>query len=474
MLKPIEQKVLNYINDYRLLPAGEKVLLAVSGGADSVALLKILLNLKSANKISNNFHIAHINHQLRGQSSIDDAEFVKSLATEHNLSVAIEKIDVKKYAKENKLSIETAARILRLEKLAEIAQKNNCSLIASAHQKNDNAETLIHRLLRGTGFKGLAGIRPKAIYNNSVFVRPLLRISRDEIETYLSTQNIKWQTDHTNFDYRFTRNRIRHRLLPHLQEQSSENIIELLFLLSKKFLNFAEKIEKIAEEKWIECVTKKNENTILADLEKFNSYPSFIKLEIIQKALKHCGIGLQKITNEHYDKMFKFLLNSQKGKKLQLPQNGFIEILNSQFRISNFKSHSLADKPLPVQLQIPGRTGFDNWIIDTKILSADQIDIDEICKNKNNFIQWFDADKIELPLVARCRQNGDKFQPFGHNLPKKIGKFIISAKNHQLTQRQEVIISDYRDIIWLAPIRRSSKAKITAKTLSLLKIEIKK
>ncbi len=271
MCAAIEQKVEDFIKYYGLLPGGSKFLLAVSGGADSVALLKILVSLKLSGRINNDFHIAHINHQLRGQKSLNDEKYVKTLAEKHNLSVTIEQIDVKNYAKENKLSIETAARNLRLEKLAAIAQKNGCSCIVTAHQKNDNAETMIHRLLRGTGFKGLAGIRPKSVINGTIFIRPLLCLSRKEIEDYLVSQNIHWQTDHTNLDCRFTRNRIRHRFLPMLQRQSFDDLVELLFILSQKSFSFSEKVEKQTEAAWKECIIEQSDYSVSMDIEKFNS-----------------------------------------------------------------------------------------------------------------------------------------------------------------------------------------------------------
>ncbi|MDD5134673.1 MAG: tRNA lysidine(34) synthetase TilS, partial [Phycisphaerae bacterium] len=220
MLKAVEQTILNFIGLHSLVPKGSRILIAVSGGADSVGLVEILASLKSSGKIDSDFHIVHINHLLRGNESFQDERYVTALAQKHNLPITVEQIDVKKYAAEKKLSIETAARQLRIGALCRIANQNNCSAIATAHHKNDNTETVIHRLSRGTAFKGLCGIRPKSTLNETVFIRPMLCICRDKIETYISSQNIKWQTDRTNIDCRFTRNRIRHKLLPSLQKQS--------------------------------------------------------------------------------------------------------------------------------------------------------------------------------------------------------------------------------------------------------------
>lgn len=471
MVAAIERKIEDFIRQNNLLPSDSKILLAVSGGADSVALLKILVSLKLSGRINNDFHIAHINHLLRAEKSLEDEKFVKTLAEQYKLPITVEQVDVKKYAQLNKLSIETAGRNLRLKKLAETTQRHNCLCIATAHQKNDNAETIIHHILRGTGFKGLAGIRPKAVLNGSTFIRPLLCLSREEIENYLVSQNVKWQTDHTNMDCRFTRNRIRHRILPILQRQATGNIIELLFVLSQHCLAFSEAIERQAKEAWQECVINQSEHFVSVDTDGFNDYPSLLKVEIIQNAIQHCGIGLQKITTEHYDRIIKFLKDTRTGKALQLPNKAIIKKQQKSFCLGY--PETCTEKPEPVILKIPGSVYFSGWIIETEIVPADKCNIKSIKQKKDNFIEWFDFEQIKPPLIARCRQEGDKFRPFGLDVSKKIGKFITSAKLDLDWRKKTFIICDSRKILWLVPIRRSSEAVITGKSRRLLQIKIK-
>lgn len=457
MPKTIEQKLLNFINFYSLLPEGSRILLAVSGGADSVGLVEILVSLKSSGKINANFHIAHINHLLRDNESFQDEEFVNNLVQKHNLPITVEQIDVKKYATEKKLSIETAARQLRIDALCRIAKQNNCSAIATAHHKNDNAETVIHRLSRGTGFKGLCGIRPKTALNGTVFIRPMLCLCRSEIETYLSSQNIKWQTDRTNIDCRFTRNRIRHKLLPLLQKQLQDNLTEMLFELSQKSLKLYEKIEKQA----LSAAT---------DPVEFNDYHPLPQIEIVQKLLQQAGIGLQKFTNSHYDRILKFIRQGKTGESLHLPSGAIIQKEQTGFYIG--PPQSKPQKAAQIQLPIPGKVCFADWIIETTVIPADEINIQAVKNKKDNFIEWFDFEKLNPPLFVRFRRDGDKFQPFGLGASKKVGKFITSAKIDFSLQNKLFIIQDSQKILWLAPVRRSAQAAITDQSKSLLQVKI--
>jgi tRNA(Ile)-lysidine synthase len=455
MKETAEQKVLNFANANNLWTGDTTLLLAVSGGADSVALVEILANLKSSGKIHCHFHIAHINHLLRDEKSFQDEQYVKSLAKKHNLHATCLRIDVKTYAKEKKLSIETAARDLRLDALRKIARQNNCSAIATAHHKNDNAETVIHRLLRGTGFKGLVGIRPKIALNSINFIRPLLCLCKTEIEDYLSSWNIDWQTDLTNTDCRFTRNRIRHRIIPHIQKHSTADMADLLLKLSEKTLKLYEKIEGQGQ-----SVVEKSE---IGAVDKFVNYTPLLQVEVIQNLLRKQNIGLQKFTNAHYNKIIKFIAQAKTGKSLQLPSDAIIQKKQNGFIVSRSKQPSANEQ---ASLPIPGKVRFADWLIETEIIPADVADIVKIKNNKNDFVQWFDLDTIELPLTARFRQKGDRFIPFGRKTPQKIGKFAAAAN-------KAIIIQDNKHILWFAPIRRSSKAAVNDKSSIFLIIRIK-
>jgi tRNA(Ile)-lysidine synthase len=259
MLKKLEQKTADFIAAERLLPVSGKVLLAVSGGADSSALLHVLAALRL------DICCAHINHQLRGEEAQRDEDFVIEQCQKLKVPVITRKIDVRDYAKKSKLSIETAARNLRIENLVEIAKEQNCACIATAHHKNDNAETIIDRLIRGTGLRGLCGIWPaKKFADGITFIRPLLCATRDEIIQYLNSRNLNWCTDRTNTDFAYRRNFIRHCLLPALQNGSQGDLVERLAVLSKASRGFYQMICRTSDTIWPDIATAK-EQTITLD-----------------------------------------------------------------------------------------------------------------------------------------------------------------------------------------------------------------
>src|SRR4030042_3046746 len=211
MLSDFEKKVADFIKANSLFESADRIVLAVSGGADSTALLYLLHNLKKQKIIRADLVCAHINHQLRDPDADLDENFVIDMARKLNCRVTTNRLDVSVFAEKNKLSIETAARRLRIEALRKIAKAENCKCVVTAHHSNDNAETILHRIMRGTGFRGLAGIWPVQVFDDDIiFIRPLLSVTRNEIIEYLQERNLKWRTDHTNADCRYTRNFIRH------------------------------------------------------------------------------------------------------------------------------------------------------------------------------------------------------------------------------------------------------------------------
>jgi len=469
MLNNFEKKCTDFIKENALLPLKTGILFAVSGGADSMALMYAMVSLKAAGAIKANLVVGHIHHHLRGKLADADRDFVVACAKQIGLKTEVVDIDVRGFAKENKISIETAGRDLRRKALLGLAKKNNCEAIATGHHKNDNAETVIDRLIRGTGIRGLGGIWPKKNFDGIDFVRPLLWATKKEIIEYLQNKNLRWCEDHTNEDLTYRRNFIRHKLLDHLQNESP-GIIGSLSNLSKVCRNFHELVEKQTGEIWPNVFTDEN---VALDLNIFLEQPESIKIELIRRCFSLLNCGQQNVTATHYKNILQLAEVGVGNKKVELPDGFFAIRQYDKLVFEKSKADSTQiDKALDLKI---GKTiEFGHWQIGSKVLNAKDCDIEKFKMNKDNFIEWFDLDKIKLPFKVCFRKPGDKFFPLGMIGEKKLGKFLTTSKAPYDIRENAVVIADAEKIVWLAPIRASELTKIDDVTSKIVELEIKK
>jgi len=479
MLTEFENKVAGFIRDNELLGPADKVLLAVSGGADSMALLYTVCALRSEGVLSGDCLCAHINHQLRGSESDGDEDFVVAQSHTLNLPIVTKRLDVREFARKNKLSIETAARKLRIETLLDIAEADNCNFIATAHQKNDNAETVLQRLARGTGFRGLGGIWPVRRFTDSKvkFVRPLLCVSRDEIIKYLQQRNLKWRKDHTNEDCTYRRNYIRHKLIPALQQDCRDSIVEQLFDLSQSAQRFYNLICSSAETIWGQLADCSGDKVAL-DLNEFSGQPRPVKVELIRRALITIGSGERDLTQGHYERILQLAEHNISNRRIELPGSFIVRREYGKL----FFTHLLKKEPLKEQLgeskelEVPGQTRFGEQLITAKVLDAEEDAEEKVLEKlkakRSKYVECFDLDKVRLPLVVRLRRPGDKFWPLGLPAEKKVGKFLTAAKVPQELRRKLLIVTDTEKIIWVWPIRICEHARLTARTKKILQLRI--
>ncbi|MHC4694543.1 MAG: tRNA lysidine(34) synthetase TilS [Planctomycetota bacterium] len=469
-----EKKVADFIGENSLVGSKERVLLAVSGGIDSTALLYAMHALKTENILSADIVCAHINHQLRGADSDMDEDFVISLARDLNLPITTKRLDVREFARKNKLSIETAARMLRIETLLNIAKANTCSSIVTAHHKNDNAETILHRLVRGTGFRGLAGIWPTRLFADDIrFVRPLLSVTRDEVIEYLKKRNLKWRRDHTNTDCTYTRNFIRHRLLPALQQDCSVSLVDQLSALAASARKFYTKVCDLAQKAWPQLADC-SDNVLKLNLQMFLTYPVPVKVELVRRSLSAVGCGQRDLTRQHFKRILQLAEQNVGGGEIELPAGFVVRREYGNLIFARPEKTSPRDELIENStfLQVPGRTKIGRFFIQADILEADESRIEKFKTEKNNCIESFDWGKIKLPLMVRSRKAGDRFWPLGLEAEKKIGKFLTAAKVPHHLRRKLLVIEDSEKIIWLCPIRMGRQAKITDGTQKVLQLRI--
>lgn len=465
-----EQNALNI--DCSVFEDVQKVLLAVSGGADSVAMVHVLDRIRGQDKLSCEFMIGHVNHCLRGNDSEADEAFVKELADSLSIPAVTKVIDVKAYANMHKLSIETAGRVVRLQNLSQMASDNGCDCIATAHHADDLAETIVHRLMRGTGFRGLCGIWPVSQVYGIEFIRPMLGVRRSDIIQYCESNQIQWREDESNTDISFTRNRIRHNLLPHLESESGSIVEKLsdLSRVSRRFQIFSEKRAGMIVEKGaydLQSATFSIEQQLLKDIEPWIFY------EVVHEILVKLDVGLRKYRREHFESIRNLIDNSDS--RLVLPDGVFVKLSGDRLFIVKQKAEKdFIDVGQLVKLETGQSVRFGDWRICCSLLDVKEVDIDSLIEAEDAYTEWFDADRISGPIEVRGRREGDRFRPIGGKGEKKVGRFLQDGQLDSGTKQNAFIISDNEKILWLAPIRMAETAKITQNTRRILKIHLDK
>ncbi len=321
----MEESVLNTINKYGLIKSGDKIVLAVSGGPDSIFMFDILNKLRK--KINYDIVVCHVNHMIR-EEAIDDENFVKKICDENNIQCFVKRIDVLNYANNNKIGTEEAGRIIRYNFFEEVLNKTSSNKIAIAHNKNDKAETIIMNLLRGTGVQGLRGIEP---IRDNKYIRPIIEIDRKDIEKYCETNNLNPRIDKTNFENVYTRNKIRNIVLPYIEREFNPNIIESITRLSEIATEEDEFLNSITKKAYDEMLLGNEDDQIVIDLKRFNDQNKVIKKRIILYTINELVGTISGIEKIHIEDIVKLCENNI-GNKYLTP-NKHLKVLVNKGKI---------------------------------------------------------------------------------------------------------------------------------------------
>ncbi|MHC4187537.1 MAG: tRNA lysidine(34) synthetase TilS, partial [Planctomycetota bacterium] len=461
------------IKEKNLFRPKSRLLLAVSGGADSTALLYVINSLKEQGTIECCIICAHIHHQLRSKEADKDEQFVISKCKELGVPIETRQIDVFGYAAEKKLSIETAARQLRISSLVNIAKDYECDCIATGHQMDDNAETILQRLGRGTGYRGLGGIWPqRKLESGFCFISPLLNIKRSEIIEYLTGRHLNWQTDKTNHDTSLRRNFIRHKLVPELQKGYQGDLPQNLSELSHHAQLFQTLLESNVDRIWSN-IAQYNGGKIKLEVQGFLHQVKAVQIELVRRGLKNIGCGERHLTCEHYNRILHLASKNMSGKMLELPGSYVIKRNYQHLKFEQAqKKRKLKDAGQIQEIIIPGRTKFEDYLVEAQLFELHEKNIEKFIAEKNQYVEWFDFQELTFPLTIRFRREGDTFWPLGAPGQKRVGKFLTSAKVSCSIRERVVIISDSKTIIWVWPVRISEKHKVTKDTKKIIQLKI--
>ena len=458
-----------------MLKRGDRVLVAVSGGVDSMVLLQALVELRDEFELS--LTVAHLDHRLRPESK-EDARFVKQSAEELGLPIVLKAIDVAAFIKKHKFSPEEGAREARYNFLGSAAKKFKADKIALGHTLNDQVETFLMRLLRGAGLEGLRGIPPV----RDKFIRPLIECSRKEILKFAQDRKLKFRQDQTNFETKYFRNKIRLSLLP-LLERYNPNILQTIARTAELLRQANNYLEAQACERLKAATISCNANSLTLNREELLSQPEIMRELIIRQAIEHVRGDLRKIEFVHVKEILSEIERDKLKAALHLPGGLLFERRAEQILLT--KCPKVASKIQPYEFPLnPERTNLlkeIGWRFDFKRqvrkLPSSQVnkasyklaDL-QTCKLVNCFEEFIDYDKIKPPLLIRNRRPGDRFTPLGMGASKKLQDFFVDAKV-PYDQRDEIpLLCDQGGIIWVVGMRLSDKYKVRPRTKHILKI----
>ncbi|MBP2645136.1 MAG: tRNA(Ile)-lysidine synthase [Firmicutes bacterium] len=454
-------KVKKWIERNHLLAVGDKIVVACSGGPDSLALVRVMKLL--AEEYHLELAVAHVNHMFRGAESDGDAEFVKEYCAMEGLPLYATAIDVPKFIEISGRSPEEAARFLRYRYLRKVAKSLGGAKIATGHHRDDQAETVLINLLRGTGAVGLGGIKPIS----QGIIRPFLNISRQDIEVFCRQQQLKPRLDSSNLKTDYLRNYVRLELMPLLKKKFNANLAEGLCRTACLLGDTQQFIDNCAEKAWT-VVAKEHSEEIEICCNKLNPLHIALKRELIRKSIEKKRGSLKEITFFHVEKVVELAMVGQTGKVIELPGNLIVEKIYEKIVLKHPNHIGKVGIIAPgVEINLSETTVVSE--LGLKIVA--ELAGSQFPKTSDCVV--FDWEKITPPLYVRTRMDGDRFLPAGMNGSKKVKDFFIDAKVPQSKRDSIPILCDSQGIISVGVYRQAAWTLPDKDTREFLQITIK-
>lgn len=460
-------KIKETITRFSLLNRGDHVVVAVSGGPDSVCLLSVLHALAGDFNLS--LHVAHLDHMFRGGESAAEARFVAELAKRFGLPYTVEKFDVPAYCGEKGLPAQAGAREVRYGFLSRLAGTGTSSRIATGHTASDQAETVLLRLIRGAGLSGLSGIPVK----RGNIIRPLLEVSRDEVLEYLGANGLEYVSDSSNEKPLYSRNRIRMNVLPVLQ-QFNGSIVQTLAAEAALIRDEDEFIDSCAR-KSAAALFEQRAGAVYVKREPFGALEQALKRRVLRLAAEAAGADLTLLSLVQIDEALAFLSQAQTGRTMQLP--GLLEIEREYDRF--IVRLQTATQPYSHSLAVPGVTRIPGLNLEVETVLRERLpggpEATEDCVEENYLWQaLFDYDKISAGIKLRNRLPGDWFCPAGMGgKSKKLQDFFVDAKVPRSRRDMVPVLSAGDDILAVAGLRMDQRFQPQRDTKKVLILRLK-
>lgn len=456
----LPRQVQKTIGKYELLQPGERVVVAVSGGPDSMALLRVLWELRQEYRLS--LIVAHLNHGLRPESE-EEKIFVQKATAALGLPFFSQRTDVRAWQRKENLTLQEAAREARYSFLTEVAQKHKAGKVALGHTADDQVESVIMRFLRGSGTRGLAGIPP---VRGGIFIRPLIECWRQEIEDFLRERKITYLIDSSNRTLQFLRNRIRHELMPLLKEYNP-NLPHTLWQMAAIFRTEEEYWEDFLKAQFLSFVRQQKKETLTLDIPLLQNQPLAIQWRVIRQAIRECLGHLRRIGFVHIMEITRLITSEEPNKSLFLPHG--LRVLKS-YQALTFSRHPEQISPFVYQVSGPGYLeipeigrGMYFAIIPRPPLEKER---------GVSHIALIDFDGVDFPLTVRSFRPGDRLQPLGMEKEKKIKDLFIDLKIPPAQRLKTPILLKDEQVLWVAGLCLDQRARVKPETKRVLRVEI--
>jgi tRNA(Ile)-lysidine synthase len=473
----LEQLAYGLCTEGLLVPEAGWVI-GVSGGADSTLLLHAMRELSERQGLRWSLHAGHLHHGLRGDDADRDAEFVARLAASLNVPLHSQRTDIAQQARESGRSTEEVARQWRYEFLERIALKSGCDLVAVAHHADDLAETVLHRICRGTGLRGLAGmpvLRPIHPGSRVRLVRPLLGQRRATIEALCRERGLEYRVDNSNATSEFTRGRIRNVVLPLMRDSINPNVTEALLRLAEQARWLGVYLEDAAARTFESLVISESPGRVVLNTRGLLSKQRIIQAEVVRKAISLVAGGEQDLSFHHIESVLKLAADRGSGRSLHLPGPALVRKQYDRLEFGPLtEPRAQPEELVPVFVACPGRTELPllGMLLTVEVCPVSTGGTAGLIRHRGPHEEWVDFDRVHLPLLVRSRRDGDRFWPLGAPGSKSVSDFLSDEKIDPALRSRTGVLCDQRGPIWVMPMRIDERVKLRETTGRALRLSL--
>lgn len=468
------EKVAMTVGRHGMLSDGDGVVVAVSGGPDSLALLHILCELRDKHYPKLGLHAGHLHHGMRGAAADDDAEFVRAQCEQLGLPCSVEHADVPRLAREQRVGEEVAGREARYEFLTRLARSLGAGRIATGHHADDQAETILMRVMRGAGPRGMGGIpytREIEGANDIRVVRPLLDCRRDEIETFLCDRGLQPRLDVTNLSTKYLRNRVRARMLPALDEAMGADLRRGLCAMAAEAQRLQARAWAIASD--LEQVHRVRviDRFVETEMEWLRAIPQSFRPELIRRWMRAAGMFRRALDRSHYERIGE-VIDAGDG-TVTLPGKVIACCSEGSFILCLAQDGDLG-KGFDVQLAVPGVTPVAplGVRLEATILDAVGETLLASARRDNRYEEILDFERLELPLMARFPRPGDRIQPLGAPGRRKLQDILTDERVPRWRRSRVLVVTMQDEPIWVVGVRLSHGVRVTERTRRGLRLRL--